>query len=81
MPPTLHPEVIEMINLAAQRYGFQILEYTAKKSWSALQRMLAQPASAEPTRRRAFPCPEHEADILEITREEFEQALRELVSE
>lgn len=64
-----------MIQSAAKRYGFQILEHAAKISWPVLKHLYAQIAPATLNHWRSSRRPETEPEVWEITREEFEQEL------
>ena len=88
MPPTpshptmlsvLQEQAMQFIELAAKRYGFQILGYATWKSWTALKRLHAEYAHAQANSRRPSRGPETEPDLWEITQEEFEQAVCKLV--
>ncbi|CAF9941257.1 hypothetical protein IMSHALPRED_002495 [Imshaugia aleurites] len=78
MLSALQQQIIEFIRAAAKRYGFPILEYATRKSWTALKRMHAEYAHAQANRQRSSRGPETESELWEITQEEFEEALREL---
>ncbi len=79
MPPTLHPDVIDVLRTASKKCGVELLEYAAKESWSALKRLLAETASAGSIHGSHSLRQDTEADFEEITREEFEKVIRELV--
>ena len=71
--PALHPRLIQIIKLAAKRYGFRILEYATRRFWRVLRRLYARTALAHNlTDRRP---PDTETEVWEITREDFEREL------
>lgn len=79
MPTALQPEVIEIIGNLATKYGFrkldQILEYAVKISWPACRRTCARMAVAMTDYRRNSSFPDHDIEVREISRDQFEQAM------
>ena len=80
MPPTLHTDIIDILRTATKKCIVELLEYAAREFWLALKRLLAQTASAESIHRSNSLRQDTEPDFEEITREEFEKVIRELVS-
>lgn len=75
MPAALHPAVIDVLKYTARKYCLQLLDSAAKESWSALKRMFVQATLAISNRRCDSYPSETEAEVWEITREEFQREL------